>query len=187
MKSAARITVALAGLAVATRLAACGGDPFTPRWNENADTVVIYSLARPEINLASAFDFAGRQPVEVQAPGATGSWDVALDTRDGQLVLLPPGALSIESDAGIARVGGAAFAEVEEAPRDTAAFVRDQPVPVETGTVYVVRTRLTRSTFRLCNRYAKFEPLSVSPGTGSLTFVFDTNPLCDDRRLVPPD
>lgn len=187
MKSAARITVALAVFAVATRLAACGGNPFEPRWNENADTVVLFSLARPEINLASAFDFAGRRPVEVQAPGATGSWDVALDTQDGQLVLLPPGALAIESDAGIARLEGTSFAAVEEAPRDTAAFVRDEPVPVETGSVYVVRTRLTRSTFRLCNRYAKFEPLTVSPGTGTLTFVFDTNPLCDDRRLIPPD
>lgn len=187
MKTAARITAALALLVAATRLAACGGDPFRADWTQNPDTAVLFSLARPEINLSSAFDFVGRRTVEVQRPGATGSWDLLLDSRDGNLVFLSPGALGIDSDAAIARLESRTFDEVEEAPSDTAAYVRDEPVPLETGSVYVIRTRLSRTTFRLCNFFSKLEPLAVDTDRGSVTFVFDGNPFCDDRRLVPPD
>jgi hypothetical protein len=38
-----------------------------------------------------------------------------------------------------------------------------------------------------CSRYAKLQPVALDVATGRLEFIFDLNPLCNDRRLVPPD
>ena len=75
-------------------LTACGENIFDIKWTEaNVGTALIYSMARPELNLPTAFDFVSRFPVKIQEPGVTGIWDLALDTQGGQLVFLPPGAL----------------------------------------------------------------------------------------------
>lgn len=169
-------------------LPACGDDPFAIRWTERRDTVLLYSLARPELNLPSAFDFvpASRRTVEVEAPGATGSWDLALDTRDGMLVFLPPGELGIESRAGIAAFPGRDLDELNEAPADSADYALDVPVPVEVGTAYVVRTRRRQGRFgRFCSYFAELFPLEVNPEVGTIRFIYDVNPNCNDRSLVP--
>src|SRR5262245_36849065 len=74
-------------LLVALVTAGCE-DPFEIRWEAQADTALIYSLARSEPNLPSAFNFYFRAPITIEAPGSTGQWDVALDTQGGALVLL---------------------------------------------------------------------------------------------------
>jgi hypothetical protein len=169
-------------------LSACGDDPFQVDWTVNPDTVLLYSLERPELNLPSAFNFDRRTTIRVEAPTATGAWDLAVDTREGSLVFLPPGALGIESEAAIVPLAGIDFDELTEAPADTAVYVRDEAVPVETGTVYVVRTNRVASGFgRRCVFYAKMEPLEVDGAEGSVRFVFDSSPVCNDRDLVPPD
>ena len=176
-----------AALALAA-VAACGDDPFAIRWDADPDTVVLFSLARPELNLVSAYNFHIRLAFRVESATATGNWDVALDTRGNELVLLPPGALGIESRAGIARVDGLSFAGVTEAPSDTAAYSRADPVPVSLGTIYVIRTHQGLGVFGTrCVYYAKLEPLIIDVAGGTLTFVFDENPVCNDRSLVPPD
>lgn len=169
-------------------LAACGDSPFDLRWTERPDTVLLYSLARPELNLVSAFDFvpSRRRTVEVEAPGATGSWDVALDTRGGELVFLPPGALGIESRAGVASFRGLNLDELEEAPSDSASYSLETPVPVEDGTAYVIRTRRVRGSLgRLCSYYAEVVPVDINPDVGTVRLVYDVNPNCNDRSLVP--
>ena len=182
-----RFLFVLAALA-AVGAGACGDDPFAIRWTESPDTVVLYSLARPELNLTSGFNFNNRIPSRIEAAAATGTWDVAVDTRDGAIVLLPPGALGVESRAGIAPVPGMSFEEVIEAPADTAAYTTDAPVPVQTGTVYVVRTNQGVGAFGTrCVYYAKLQPLEVDPVGGTLRFTFDASPVCNDRRLIPPD
>src|SRR5690606_36377996 len=92
--------------ALATGLAACGDDPFAFNWSDRPDTVVLYSMARPEMTVPSGFNFYAKQKVPVEAPNATGNWDVALDTREGDLVFLPPGALCIQSRARVAPLQG---------------------------------------------------------------------------------
>ena len=84
-RSGARIAV-LAALPI-LGLAACDEDPFVFRWNATPDTVLLYSLDRPEPNLPSGFGFLERALVRVETPGSTGVWDVALDTDGGSLVL----------------------------------------------------------------------------------------------------
>ena len=48
------INVAVLVLLAAT---ACNDDPFEIRWDLQADTVLLYSLARPEMTMDSGFNF----------------------------------------------------------------------------------------------------------------------------------
>ena len=169
-------------------LGACSGDPFAFPWATDPDTVLLYSLARPELNLEAAYDFHNEKRIRVERAGATGNWDVALDTRDGQLVLLPPGALGITSKASVAVLPGVSFADVLDAPEDTAAYSRVAPVVVEMATVYVVKTSQSPGFYgNSCSYYAKLEPLVIDVEGGTLTFVVDASPICNSLRLIPPD
>lgn len=170
-------------------LGACDGDPYAIPWSEARDTVTLYSLARPELNLPSGFKFTTRRRIRIEEPAATGVWDMAVDTRGGAIVLLPPGALGVYgARARIATMEGQGFEDVTEAPLDTAAYVSQAPVSVSYGNVYVVRTNQQTGVFGAqCVYYAKLEPLAIDVAGGVLTFVFDANPVCNDPRLVPPD
>ena len=167
-------------------LGACGDDPFEVRWVSDIDTVTLYSLARPEIGLASAFDFANLRLQVVENIGATGSWDMAVDDDGNQAVFVPPGALGIPSRAGIVPISGVSFNDVTEAPADTALYIRDTPVPVEVGRTYALRTRELRGFFsQLCVYYAKIQPIAVDLETGTVAFFYEASPACNDRNLVP--
>lgn len=170
-------------------LTGCGDNIFEIKWTvANPDTVLIYSLARPEVNLPSGFDFVTRRAWEIHAPNATGSWDLLLDTRDGQLVFLPPGALGLVSAAMILPIPGTSFDDVIQAPKDTTQYSKDLPVPVEVSSVYVLRTHESTNRFGApCVFYGKLQPLEVEPVLGTVRFVFDVSRLCDDRGLVPTD
>ena len=167
--------------------AACGDDPFKIDWVESPDTVVRYSLARPDLNKVSGFDFYNRYALVVEDAESTGNWDFAVGTRNGRIVLLPPGALGVTSKARVAALKGRTFADVTEAPADTLLYEARNPVPVELGTIYVWRTRQGYGSFgRVCVYYAKMEALAVDPAAGTLQFVFDSSRVCNDRSLIPP-
>ena len=169
-------------------LSGCGDDPFAVQWFAAPETALIYSLARPELNLPSAFSFNPRGPLQVETPGASGNWDIVLDTQESALVLLTPRALGIDSRARIAPLEGLDFDDVREAPSDSSAYVLDAPVMLKTGTIYVVQTRQVTAQFgQICVFYAKLEAITVDVEEGLLEFVYDTNPFCNDRRLDPPD
>ncbi len=170
-------------------LTACGENIFDIKWTDaNVGTAVIYSLARPELNLPTAFNFVNRVPVEIHAPGATGSWDLVLDTQDGQLVFLPPGALEITSEVMFLAMPDMAFDDVIEAPKDSTLYTKDQPLPVEMSSVYVLRTHAAPGRFGIvCSYYGKLQPVQVEPALGTVAFEYDVSTLCDDRRLVPED
>lgn len=179
-------TVVALGLVAGT--SACGDDPFAIRWVETPDTVTLYSLARPELNLESAFDFRNRRAVVVESPSATGQWDIAVDTRDGQIVMVPAAVLGVDSRAAVVPLPGQSYDELLEAPADTALYIQDQPVPVDLGAVYVIRTRRTVGSFSSrCFYYAKMQPLATDVEAGTFTFFYDAARVCNDRRLIPPD
>ena len=171
-----------------TGLSGCGENIFDQKWTEaRVDTVLIYSLARPELNLPSAFDFVKRLTVELQSPGATGEWDLVVDTRDGQLVFLPPGSLGFTSEMMFLAIPGMAFNDVIKAPGDTTQYTKDTPLVVDANSVYVLRTHQGFDRFGLpCLFYGKFQPLVVDPANGSVEFEYDVSRLCDDRSLIPP-
>jgi hypothetical protein len=180
-------TVAALFFSSALGLSGCGENIFEVKWTEaRVDTALIYSLARPELNLASGFDFVRRLPIEIQSAGATGSWDLLLDTQDGELLFLLPAALDIPSEALVLPMPGMAFDDVLKAPKDTTLYTRDGPVPVVTGTVYVVRTHKSPDRFGIaCVFYGKFQPLVVDPAQGTVRFTYDVNTICDNRALIP--
>ena len=167
---------------------ACDDDLFKVNWVENPDTAYLYSLARPELNLLSAFDFISRIPIRIESPNATGQWDMVLDTQEGRLVFLPPEAIGISgSKARIIPMGAIPFAEVLKAPSDTTLYIGDRAVPVEIGHVYVIRTRQQSGLYgQSCVYYGKFEPLEQDPVAGTLSFLFDVSPVCNNRKLYPP-
>ncbi len=178
------LPVALALATVAW--AACGSDPFAIKWSISPDTVTLYSLARPELGLPSGFNFYNRVPVLVERASSTGNWDVAVGTQDGAIVLLPPGALNVPGKARVAALPGMSFDEVVEAPADTTLYSAVQPVPVQMGTVYVIRTNQSVGSFgTYCVYYAKLAPVEIDAAQGTLRFVFDSSPVCNDRALVP--
>lgn len=166
---------------------ACDDNPFLIRWEENPDTVLLYSLARPELNLLSGFDFVRRVSVRIESPSSADQWDLALDTQNGDLVFLPPGALGVTSSARVAVMEGSDFEDVRRAPSDSTAYVSDKPVPVALGTTYVIRTRQSVGVYgQSCLYYGKFQPLAKDLEAGSVTFQFDVSPVCNDRKLFPP-
>lgn len=168
--------------------AACGRDPFAYNWVAATDTVSLYSLARPELNLYSGFNFHQRSRIRIEAATSTGTWDVAVDTRDGQVVLLPPGALGVTSKARITVVTGKSFDDVTDAPGDTLLYTADEPVPVSKGNIYIIRTGQSVGAYGTpCVYYGKLQPVDIDPTDGRLTFAFDVSPVCNDRRLIPPN
>jgi hypothetical protein len=186
-RSAPRIVALTAALAMG--LTACGDDPFAFPWSDVPDTVKLYSLARPELDIPTGFSFADGLAFAVEAPVATGRWDLALGTEGGALVLLPPGALGVFGlRARVARFPNTSYADIVQAPSDTTLYEGDDPVTVEAGTIYVIRTNLRPGSFgSACTYYAKMEPVVIDVAGGSLTFRYITSPICNSRDLVPPN
>ena len=181
-----RIGALLAALSVG--LAACDDDPFAFNWDPTPDTVLLYSLARPELNLVSAFAFFQRTEVRVEAAGSTGEWDAAVDTRDGRIVLLPPGALGVVGTARITEMENMRLEDVRRAPGDTLVYSATEPIPVEMGNVYVIKTNRAAGSFgSSCVYYAKMAPVTIDPTGGTLVFEYVTNPVCNSQDLVPPN
>jgi len=170
-------------------LTACGENVFDLKWTiARVNTVLLYSLARPELNLPSGFDFVDRREIEIQEPGSTGLWDLLVDTQDGQLVFVSPGALGIDSEVMILQIPDTAFADVLTAPEDSTLYTKDQPVPIETGSVYVLRTHEGPSRFGVpCVFWGKIQPTDVDLALETVQFIYDVSILCDDRGLVPED
>ena len=54
--------------------------------------------------------------------------------------------------------------------------------------LYVIKTPVRTTEFGgRCAFYAKMTPIAVDVAAGSMTFVHDSSPVCNDRRLIPPD
>lgn len=171
-------------------LAACGDeDPFGFNdWTLSPDTAFLYSLARPELNLASGFNLNARQAIRVEAAGSTGSWDFLVNTVAQQMVFVTPSAVGLETNAAIARIDGETFESIRSAPGDTTVYVRTEEVPIELGQLYVVRTNEQNGAFgQRCTYYGKIEPIEIDVQGGTLRFRYDSNPICNSRDLVPPE
>jgi hypothetical protein len=169
-------------------LAACGEDPFIVRWVENPREALLFSLDRQEFNRPSGFEMLSGRRVVIESAGAGGAWDWALDRQDGEMFLLPPRVLGVTSTAAIVPIPGVSFEQVEEAPADTALYIMREPVPVRMGTTYVIRSHEQPGGFgQLCAFFGKVEPLEIDVEAGTLRFLFDTSPDCNNPRLVPPE
>jgi hypothetical protein len=181
-------------LALALALGACN-DPNAFEVNPIIidDTV---SLALPGVDAAvgTALDITSPSgsPMVMgarfpeRAADAT-QWDFALRREDGALVLLPTGALGFESGAGITEpITDRAFADIREAPRSTD-FVTDHAVALQSGAVYVARSRQFPCGFSRANQFARIEPLALDVAAGTARLRVVTNQVCNDTRLTPKE
>jgi hypothetical protein len=168
-------------------MVACDDDLGLDDWAARPDTTTIFSLSRVDlIGRPSAYDFVRHFPLEVESVGAIGNWDVALRHEGSQLALVPAGGFQGQtSRAALALMPGTLFEDLDEAPSDTAAF-SSQPVLVQAGQVFALRTRRAPcNSFQVGVRYGKLKIINVDPTAGTLTFVEIVNPICNDRNLVP--
>lgn len=176
-------------------LAACD-DGLGPRtWINLPDTVTIYSLSRPELlGMPSAVDLvsscAGRCiaiPINIESPGASGRWDIALGEENGQPVFLPSGVFQgFDDRVGLGLLEETNFDNVNRVPSDANLF-NTGVVPIQLGRIYAVRTRREACGFSSGVRYGKLQPLAYDAVAGSLQLRVVVNPYCNDRNLVPED
>lgn len=174
--------LAAAVLASAT-LAACD-DPLSSRRQpvpEEPARATLFTLEDRSLRDPAAFDLASAREVRPdQSPG----WDFALGRgSDGELQFLPRTLVfSSHSSAGLQRLDFA-FEEVDAAPGG--GYVVDEPVTVEEGAVYAVRSRDDPRVRTSCFRYMKMEVLNVDRDEGRVTMLYLINPNCGRRTLVP--
>lgn len=165
-------------------------DGFGPQfWDPTPDTILIYSVSRPELlGYPSAFDAVSLRRIPVEAPTSTGTWDFLLAEQNGGFVMVPAGAVGgVVSRAGIARVDADSLGGIREAPSDTARF-SSAAVAIEPGAFYVLRTRRDACLgFGAGVRYAKLHALTVDAVAGTYRFAVVRNPFCNDRALIPPE
>jgi hypothetical protein len=153
------------------------------------DTVDVYAPLEANAELPTALDIVARNLVigGGRFPERTvhaGQWDFAVRVREGEMVLVPAGALGLEYEPLLTRaLAGQSFEALTRAP-ERAAFVADSAVVMRTGSVYAARSRLASTVFGACNQYAKLQPLEVDPVAGSLRLLITTNEQCGDNRLT---
>lgn len=167
--------------------AACD-DEFKAEWVAHPDTVLLYSLSRPElIGKPSAYNIVDGITVAVENPGVTGTWDFAVIDQGNEMALMPAGGFTgLSSRAAVVTTNSSSLFEFEEAPSDTSLY-KTTATPLRTGLVYVVRSRRESCGFGSGVRYGKLEALAIDRTAGTVQFRIIRNPYCNDRRLIPPD
>lgn len=188
------LILAASGLALAAVLTACD-DPtrFQIQPQIFTDTVQLAASGAPGADsLPSALDVSvqgngvvgGRFPERLSDAG---QWDFLVRLQNGAVVLVPSGALGIESRAGIsAPIAGATFESLRDVPKKTT-FATESATALTNGAVYVVRSRIFAGGLSSCQQYAKVQPLAVDPAAGRVTLRIATNAVCGDQRLVPKE
>jgi hypothetical protein len=170
-------------------VAACN-DPYGPAlWDATPDTLLVYSASRAEyLGQASAVDIgfqSGPAAFPLESPGVTGSWDFALTDIDGGLALTPASAFEgLDSRARIGVLPDRDLDDVVRAPSDT--VFKADPVLVEAGNVYAVRSRRVSCSGVSGYLYGKLRAVAIDETAGTLRFEIVVNPYCD-RSFVPPE
>ena len=170
-------------------LSACEDEFGLQPWDATPQDISLFSLSRSDLlGLPSGYDFVNRRVVEVEQPGAGGNWDVALAGTGTQLQLIPAGAFEGQaaSRVGIAPITGTTYEQLNEAPGDTARYLKG-PVNVALGGIYVVRTRRAPCGFGSGVKFGKIKAVAVDAEAGTATFSVVVNPYCNDRSFVPPE
>ena len=173
--------LALLALAAPLLLGGCD-DGFGPTiWGPVPDTAELYSLARVEnVDRFGAYDLFSQAGVVVENLRGPFDFDFAItEDEAGEFVLLPTGYFpDASARPGILIDDTASFTGLRRAPRE--GYVTEEPVPLSTGVIYVVKTRLLGS----CTRYGKVEVLDIDED-GIVQIQTLVNPNCGERSLVP--
>jgi hypothetical protein len=143
------------------------------------------------LDITSSFGIRGGRFPELARDAA--EWDFAVRVQDGELVLVPAGALGIDVrtlPAITPAIAGETIETLREAPGQST-FIRDRAVAMQVGAVYAARSReFLGSDFSIggvvpCTQFAKMEPIEVDVAAGILRIYIITNENCSDLRLAP--
>lgn len=176
------ITLCLTLLVLAFALAGCD-DPLENILGPVPDeptTVTLYEFGSSSLRQPSAFDAIGGSAVRTDQ---SAGWDLLLSDGGSGMEFRPRSiVLEVSSAAGLQRVE-AEFGALDMAP--SSGYVTDEPVPVEAGAVYALRSREDPQFGGSCLRYRKMEIVSVDAAGGEVTLRSLGNPNCGRRTLVP--
>ena len=159
-------------------------------WEENPDTALLYSLARPELNLLSAFDFisqGSRSGSSLPTPPGNGTW--CWTPRKASWSSCPPEPWGLtDSKARIIPMGEWSFEEVRRAPSDTTLTSETSRFPWRWATSMSSRPRTVQGFYgRHCVYLRQVRTSRAGPrGSGPSSFLFDVSPECNGRKLYPP-
>lgn len=172
---------------LATTLAACD-DPFGGREPIlTADTVTLAAPSADSLRLGSGLNLLGLPlvvfPERIGDAFPQPNWDLALRATDGQLLLRPSPTDERRSGARITRARAVDFDDSRTAPESRDEY-ETEPVVLETGRVYFVRSRTYGQVGVRCVNYAKIQPLELSPAAGTARLAIVLNSSCNDRRLT---
>lgn len=175
MRTSSRIL--LAALSVAC-LAGCE-DPLAPTLAPVPDEpseAVLFDFLTAELRQTAAFDVISTRAVRTDQ---TSRWDFLVGREDGNFQFRPRSVvLDVSSTAGLQRMS-VGFGELSMAPEN--GYTTDDPVPIEEGAVYAVRSRQQTAG---CLRFLKLEVLAVDAQAGSVDVRYLGNPNCGRRTLV---
>ncbi len=173
----------LAALAAAA-LAACGADLTLPpaQIPIAQQQITLYALTGTPVNTSSAYSMLGL--AEVRTDLST-SFDFAFDIRDTlggtQAYLLPRGSIGFVPDGGL-QLTSLPFDSVVRAPNE--GYVRDRPVPIDSGTVLIAASRAQTCSFSIVlPRYAKLLVLSLDRVNRVVVIRVVIDPNCGYRGL----
>jgi hypothetical protein len=181
-----RIAILAIALSGAT---ACGSDVNTdwPRPSEPLD-MSLYDLVSGPIDRSSAVNVvSGRSrgfPTSIRVD-LIETWDIAFAVLDGEAVWLPRGFFEgFEPSSGILEAERDVD-QLSEAPEDRELYEAENPVPVQEGFTYIIRSRSDPALSLPCRIYAKVRVDAVLEDPARIDFVILWNPNCDNRNLTP--
>lgn len=144
------------------------------------DTISLYALDRTPIALPSAYVIKGNSVVRTDL---VAGFDFAFNiTAAGQAVLLPTGALRLGVASGV-QLQTVSFTALTQAP--TNRYVDSLPVPIDSGTVAVVRSRPVSDFCGVVFYYGKVEVLAIDTTARRVDLQILTDQNCGFRGLEP--
>jgi hypothetical protein len=168
-----------ASVLVVLTAAACGSGQ-TAYYSNYIDTLTLYALRNTPIRTPSAYSILDVLTVRTDT---TGAFDFAFDIDSaGTPRIYPAGVLGLDQTTGIQLINSP-FDNVHSAP--TTGYVTDSALQVDTGSVFVARSRATSRDciYYSLPRYAKFEVLSIDSVQRSITLKGLVDLNCGFRGL----
>lgn len=170
-----------ASVLVVLAAAACGSGQ-TAYYSNYVDTLTLYALRNTPIRTPSAYNILNVLTVRTDT---TGAFDFAFDFDSaGTPRMYPAGVLGLDKTTGI-QIINAPFDNVHSAP--TTGYVTDSALAVDSGTVFVARSRSTSANciYYSLPRYGKFQVLSIDSIQRSITLAGLVDLNCGFRGLDP--
>ncbi|MDO8666046.1 MAG: hypothetical protein Q7J79_05500 [Gemmatimonadales bacterium] len=173
--------------ALALGISACG-DPLTlpPATLETVElSFTLYALTNTSVGTPSAYNMITLATVRTDR---SIDLDFAVDmvggtAGDSAVVIIPRGALGFQLDGGV-QLAAEPFDSIVLAPVN--GYVEDAPLPVDSGDVVLVASRLQQCNFGINRpRYAKLRVESVNRAQRSIAFKIRIDPNCGYRGLAP--